>query len=217
MTGDKKVIKIIVVDDEPGYRSLIREHLKPVKARFPQTWIVEFGTAEEALEEIKKNDVGLIITDMNLHDQYGHEGGGALMSAVSEGLQKEYPFLLITGCEESDPALYEIRKNTGCSIWHKSEPWESFTDIVLNILSETRLETRVKCLEEKFERLFDLSGEVREDLKELKKSHDEISNSDDRLVARFAISLLCPDWFMKRVRKSLGVKEKEKNNGITQV
>lgn len=215
---DKSVIKIIVVDDDDGCRGLIREHLKPVKARFPQTWIVEFNNREEALEEIKKNDVGLIITDMNLHDQYGPDGGKALMEAVSEGLQKEYPFLLITGCDQSDPALYEARKNTGCEVWHKSEPWETFTAKVIHILSETRLETRVKCLEERVEKIMKVSDETQVDVREMKQKQEEFIESDDRLIARFLVGLVVPEWAMKRVRASIGKKKREAiKNGIQSI
>jgi DNA-binding NtrC family response regulator len=208
------VIKIIVVDDDEGYRALIREHLKPVKARFAQTWIVEFDNQEEALVEIEKNDVGLIITDMNLHDKYGPDGGVALMEAVSEGMQREYPFLLITGCEESDPSISEARKSTGCEIWNKAQPWETFTDKVLDIIGSTRLETRVKCLEDKMEKILVSNEKISGTVNDIKESHRELKESDDRMVAQWVVGLFFKDSWMKRIRASVGRKKEQAKVGL---
>jgi len=226
--GQGKAIryKIIIVDDCPGDRGLIYDALQPVKRMFPQTWIVEFSNAEEALEEIEENDVALIISDGNLGDEHGARGGIKLLEAVHDGLGREYPFILISGCDETLAQAKRAEAELGIEIWTKPKDlpgWTELTGKVRKIIKDTRLETRLKRTEDGMDRVLGRLDEVLEGMGHITKasrdhgkSIQELMSSDDRVWAKFITGLLPRKW-TKKVRDITGRAEALKDKKVLDV
>lgn len=82
-------IKVLVVDDFATMRRIIKGVLKQLGF----TDIIEADDGDNALKELKKEQVGLIVSDWNMPNMTGLE----LLKAVrgDEGLNK-IPFLMVT-------------------------------------------------------------------------------------------------------------------------
>ena len=59
---------ILVVDDEPGVRRVLRRCLE-----LSHYTVEECGSAEEALKEVEKGVYDLVFLDLNLPDGSGHD------------------------------------------------------------------------------------------------------------------------------------------------
>ena len=91
-------IKVLVVDDFSTMRKIFRNNLKGM--RFNN--IVEAENGRKALEELKKESVGLIISDWNMPVMTGIE----LLKAVrgDAGL-KSIPFVMVTAEGQKDNVM----------------------------------------------------------------------------------------------------------------
>jgi len=84
---------VMVVDDEPGIRSGIRRILDNYVVSFPfmeddiSFEIIEVGTGEEAVEQIKKNQIDIILLDNKLPGMQGTE--------VLEFINKKNPEIIV--------------------------------------------------------------------------------------------------------------------------
>jgi two-component system chemotaxis response regulator CheY len=81
--------RILVADDSQTMRMLILFHLIKM---MPGVKITEAENGAEALEWLKKQDVDLILTDMNMPEM----DGAGLITAVRQELKRETPIIIIT-------------------------------------------------------------------------------------------------------------------------
>jgi two-component system, chemotaxis family, chemotaxis protein CheY len=81
--------RVLVADDSQTMRMFLLFHLFKM---LPGVKIVEAVNGADALEKLKRQDVDLILTDMNMPVM----DGAGLVSAVREDLKKNTPIIVIT-------------------------------------------------------------------------------------------------------------------------
>lgn len=100
------LMKILIVDDFTTMRHIIKGTLK--KLGF--TNIVEAGDGKDALKELKKDKIGLIISDWIMPNVSGIE----LLKAVrSDDELKHIPFIMVTAEGQRDSVIEAV--NAGVS------------------------------------------------------------------------------------------------------
>jgi two-component system chemotaxis response regulator CheY len=81
--------RVLVVDDSQTMRMLL---LFYVIKMMPGVKVTEAGNGAEALEWLKKQDMDLILTDMNMPVM----DGAGLITAVRQELKRDTPIIIIT-------------------------------------------------------------------------------------------------------------------------
>jgi CheY-like chemotaxis protein len=81
--------RILVADDSQTMRMLIVFHLIKM---MPGVKITEAVTGADALDRLKRQDVDLILTDMNMPEM----DGAGLITAVRQELKRDTPIIIIT-------------------------------------------------------------------------------------------------------------------------
>jgi len=81
--------RILVADDSQTMRMLIVFHLIKM---MPGVKITEAVTGADALNRLKRQDVDLILTDMNMPEM----DGAGLITAVRQELKRDTPIIIIT-------------------------------------------------------------------------------------------------------------------------
>jgi len=84
-----KISKILIVDDSPDFRSIIRTHLK----KFGYKNIIEAGDVDSALKIIKHEKFDLIFSDLNMP---GLDGVDFFNILQNDSATRDIPFILIT-------------------------------------------------------------------------------------------------------------------------
>jgi len=127
--------RILIVDDEPTMRQLLRTHLKRQNYE-----IVEAAAAEEALSIVKENDLDLVITDVKLGGMTGVE----LLSEIKR-IYPDLPVIVMTGMPEIQDAVESMK--TG-AVDYVSKPFriEKLKTVITHALEhpdETNSKTNV--------------------------------------------------------------------------
>jgi two-component system chemotaxis response regulator CheY len=95
-------IKVLVVDDFSTMRRIVKNALKQIG--FTQTVEADDGTT--ALEVLKQEDVGLIISDWNMPKMSGLD----LLKAVkSDAATKDIPFIMVTAEAQKENVLQAVQ------------------------------------------------------------------------------------------------------------
>jgi putative two-component system response regulator len=94
--------RIIIVDDDPGVRSLLKTLLKS-----RGYGVEEFGAAEPALERIRNSPPDLVFLDLQLPDRSGHS---VLEEIRSRPATRLLPVVMLTGFASSEEKVraYEL-------------------------------------------------------------------------------------------------------------
>ncbi len=95
-------MKVLVVDDFATMRRIIRSALKQIGF----TKIIEAEDGTDALRELKREDIGLILADWNMPKMTGLD----LLKAIrgDEGL-KDIPFIMVTAEGQKDNVLEAVK------------------------------------------------------------------------------------------------------------
>lgn len=204
-------MKIIIVDDDPGDRNLILIAIKKLQKRLPESYILPFSNAKNAFEEIKKNKVALLIVDMDLKDDGGIQGGLVLLDKVNNELKREYPAIVISGSKEETLLSNEldIEERGDVNFWEKSDRWDELTILAFKILKTTRLETRVKNLEDSNKDLHTKIDKLTESLTSLTNHVKKYTHSEGQAWVK-AITSLIPKKITDMIRKLTGIQEYKK-------
>lgn len=95
-------IKVLVVDDFSTMRRIVKNALKQIG--FTQTVEADDGTT--ALEVLKQENVGLIISDWNMPKMSGLD----LLKAVkSDAATKDIPFIMVTAEAQKENVLQAVQ------------------------------------------------------------------------------------------------------------
>lgn len=81
--------KILVVDDSATMRMLIS---MTIKKSLPGIVVTEAVNGQDAVEKLKKDDIDLIITDINMPEMDGMQ----LVKWVRESFNKDLPIIIVT-------------------------------------------------------------------------------------------------------------------------
>ena len=120
-------VKIIIVEDDPAIAEVIRD----IFETFVNRKVLTFGTADDAWEHIKSNQVHLIISDIDMPGKM--DGLGLLEKA-----KKEFPeiiFIIMTG--NIMPAREKQAEALGANVFLK-KPFgiQDFITIVKKFITE---------------------------------------------------------------------------------
>ncbi|MDP7397397.1 MAG: protein kinase [Lentisphaeria bacterium] len=91
--------RILIVDDEPTMRQLLRTHLKRQNYE-----ILEAAAAAEGLSIVKENDLDLVITDVKL----GGTTGVELLTQIKR-IYPDLPVIVMTGMPEIEDAVESMK------------------------------------------------------------------------------------------------------------
>jgi len=94
---------ILLIEDNPGDSRLINEMLKEITSINYQLIIAE--TLKEGCEEIKKNDLILILLDLNLPDSSGIKTFDTVMNFA-----QKIPVVLVSGMQDVELSLSLIKE-----------------------------------------------------------------------------------------------------------
>jgi two-component system, chemotaxis family, chemotaxis protein CheY len=86
-TGAEK--RVMVVDDSQTMRMLLLFHVIKL---LPGVKVIEAENGADALEKLGRQEVDLILTDMNMPEM----DGAGLIRAVREGLKRSTPIIVVT-------------------------------------------------------------------------------------------------------------------------
>ncbi|MBL8113045.1 MAG: protein kinase [Acidobacteria bacterium] len=89
---------VIVVDDEPAVRAIIREHLRLVGCT-----IIEVGSAERLLELLTDNDADLVLLDVNLP---GMDGFDAVRIVHSQQKFQKLPVIMMSSYHDRSRSAF---------------------------------------------------------------------------------------------------------------
>ncbi len=95
-------IKVLVVDDFSTMRRIVKNALKQIG--FTQTVEADDGTT--ALEVLKQEDVGLIISDWNMPKMSGLD---FLKAVKSDAATKDIPFVMVTAEAQKENVLQAVQ------------------------------------------------------------------------------------------------------------
>jgi cyclic di-GMP phosphodiesterase len=116
--------RILVIDDEPGVRQLLRRLLEPAGYE-----VAESGSAENGLHSIRTDPPDLVFLDLQLPDRSGHE---VLEEVRADPATRLLPIVMLTGVATS---LEKIRAHR-----------EGVTDFMAKPFSPAELLPRVRSL-----------------------------------------------------------------------
>lgn len=94
MTSESKVLKVLVVDDEPKWQRLIGEHLADVG--IVDCEVKTFDNGQSAIEAAEYENFDLCLVDIML----GQDDGFAIVREMAETQSNPY-FVLVTGLDDN--------------------------------------------------------------------------------------------------------------------
>jgi len=95
-------IKVLVVDDFTPMRRIIKQALRQIGF----TKIIEAEDGSEALRELNREDIGLILSDWNMPKMTGMD---LLREARSHETFRAIPFIMLTAVEEKRKVLEAVK------------------------------------------------------------------------------------------------------------
>jgi len=98
----KKSVSVLIIEDNPGDARLIKEMLK--EAIHYNINLIERSTLSEALEELEKNEIEVILLDLNLPDCTGLN----TISVIHEKV-KNIPIIILTGRDDEKLAIQSLK------------------------------------------------------------------------------------------------------------
>ena len=171
-------MKIIVVDDSEVDIRMLKAYVKKIISYHPHLQACYFKNAEDALKEILKNNVALIICDQSLGRDYDMNGLDLADRVRQEMPHRDYPFLCISASRIDE----EQAQQSGTYFMDKEHLASKFVDFCVNILSQRYTSTGLMNLQEALENHKQESKEnhlvVIKDL----TFHKEVSDDNHRLI-----------------------------------
>lgn len=116
--------RILVIDDDPGVRRLLRRLLEPAGYE-----VTESGSADDGLQEIRTDPPDLVFLDLQLPDRSGHE---VLEAVRADPATRLLPVVMLTGAATSSEKIRAHR--------------EGVTDFMSKPFSPAELLPRVRSL-----------------------------------------------------------------------
>ncbi len=98
----KKTISVLIIEDNPGDARLIKEMLK--ESTQYNINLIEHGTLSKGLEELIKNEIEVILLDLNLPDCSGLN----TISIIHEKV-KNIPIIILTGRDDELLAIQSLK------------------------------------------------------------------------------------------------------------
>ena len=195
-------MKLIIIDDCDATIGIMKIYVRKIKAYHPRISPYYFKNAEDALKEIKKNNVSLIVCDMNL-------GGPNQMNAFdlaerieAEMSDRQYPFLVISGSEIDS----EEAENRGLYFMAKAELHSSFVSYCTRTISLHKTHNSIISLKDELIAHKEDSKKYHKDvLDSLQEIHTEQKRTTKERIGGFIAS-----FWPKPIKALTGADEKSK-------
>jgi len=159
MDNSNKKQTIVIVDDE----EMVLTSLSAFLSLETDYQIKTFISAKKALEFIKKNDVGLVVSDYLMPEM----DGIAFLAKVKE-IKPQVPRIVLTGYADKENAIKAI--NDVGLFQYIEKPWDN-EDILIIFRNGLEKQKLVKRLEEK--------------IKEINKAYGDLQNLQREIVKTF--------------------------------
>ena len=115
---EKRVLKVLMIEDNPGDVVLVKEHLKKMSFEFE---LMHFMTGKDLSDFLDENQVlvaseqytpHLIILDLNLPDDHGLE---ILEGLKNRNVFEDVPIVIFTSSKQKEDIVESYRK--GCTVF----------------------------------------------------------------------------------------------------
>ena len=137
-------MKLIIIDDCDTTISTMKIYMRKIKSYHPHINPYYFKTAEEALEEIKLNNVSLIVCDMNLGGPHQMDAFDLSDRIVAEMDGRQYPFLVVSSSDIDG----EEAEEKGLYFMDKADIPSKFTDYCIRTLTQHKTHTSICHLQD---------------------------------------------------------------------
>lgn len=152
-------LKILICDDDPAYRKLVRSHLRSSDREFI---VIEAGRKAEMQDALDKGGIDLIILDIQMPDKSGLEW-------LAEIVEKQIaPVIMLTGFGSEEIAVQSIHKG-------------AMDYIPKDLLTQDKLLTTIKVALEKWMRKRAEADRERV-LKELESKNAELQKAMEHMA-----------------------------------
>ncbi len=175
----KKSINIALIEDNSGDVRLIMEYLK--ETEFITSSLQHFGTLSEALKMINKNNLDVILLDLNLPDSFGMNTIEKILSNI-----KEVPIIALTMINEQSIAIEALKK--GIQDYLVKEYLDSYNLIraITFAIERKKIEnTRIKKdseLKGLYKELEGMFSKNKQDLRGVKKGYTSLLQEFDLII-----------------------------------
>jgi len=159
MDNSNKKQTILIVDDE----EMVLTSLSSFLSLETDYQIKTFTSAKKALEFIKKNDVGLVVSDYLMPEM----DGITFLAKVKE-IKPQVPRIILTGYADKENAIKAI--NDVGLFQYIEKPWNN-EDILIIFRNGLEKQKLIKRLEEK--------------IKEINKAYGDLQNLQREIVKTF--------------------------------
>jgi DNA-binding NtrC family response regulator len=159
MDNSNKNQTIVIVDDEEMVLTSLNSFLS-LETKYQ---IKTFTSAKKALEFIKKNDVGLVVSDYLMPEM----DGITFLAKVKE-IKPQVPRIILTGYADKENAIKAI--NDVGLFQYIEKPWNN-EDILIIFRNGLEKQKLIKRLEEK--------------IKEINKAYGDLQNLQREIVKTF--------------------------------
>lgn len=159
MDNSNKNETIVIVDDEEMVLTSLNSFLS-LETKYQ---IKTFTSAKKALEFIKKNDVGLVVSDYLMPEM----DGITFLAKVKE-IKPQVPRIILTGYADKENAIKAI--NDVGLFQYIEKPWNN-EDILIIFRNGLEKQKLIKRLEEK--------------IKEINKAYGDLQNLQREIVKTF--------------------------------
>ncbi|NIO49265.1 MAG: response regulator [Candidatus Aminicenantes bacterium] len=159
MDNSNKNQIIVIVDDE----EMVLTSLNSFLSLETEYQIKTFTSAKKALEFIKKNDVGLVVSDYLMPEM----DGITFLAKVKE-IKPQVPRIILTGYADKENAIKAI--NDVGLFQYIEKPWNN-EDILIIFRNGLEKQKLIKRLEEK--------------IKEINKAYGDLQNLQREIVKTF--------------------------------
>jgi len=158
MSNPNKKQTIVIVDDE----EMVLTSLSAFLSLETNYQIKTFISANKALEFIKKNDVGLVVSDYLMPEM----DGIAFLAKVKE-IKPQVPRIVLTGYADKENAIKAI--NDVGLFQYIEKPWNN-EDILIIFRNGLEKQKLIKRLDEKIEEINKAYGDLQDLQREIVKT-----------------------------------------------
>lgn len=158
MDNSNKKQTIVIVDDE----EMVLTSLSAFLSLESDYQIKTFTSAKKALEFIKKNDVGLVVSDYLMPEM----DGITFLAKVKE-IKPQVPRVILTGYADKENAIKAI--NDVGLFQYIEKPWDN-EDILIIFRNGLEKQKLIKRLDEKIEEINKAYGDLQDLQREIVKT-----------------------------------------------
>ena len=145
MKGEQPLLKVLICDDDPADRKLVRSYLRQVSGR--EIAVLEAGERAEIQDALDKGRVDLVFMDVRMPEKSGMEW----LAEISE--KQAAPVVMLTGSGDERIAVQSIQGGAAGYLPKGRLSGENLASTIDEALNRWRQVQQARSDQEKLERL----------------------------------------------------------------